>query len=92
VNLNDAKIYQSDFAGADFQGASLGFHALGRVIMNEANLCGADLQEMKNCEGVYNWTGAVYNSATLWPKDFDPAEAGMVLINEEAIATDKRTP
>ena len=82
VNLNRARIYQVDFTGADFQGASLGFHAQGRIRMNEVNLCGADLREMTNCEGVYHWTGAVYNSVTLWPKDFDPDEAGMVLINE----------
>ncbi len=84
VNLNNAQICQVDFTGANLQGASLGFHKVGRVFMKETNLCGADLREMKSCEGVYNWTGAVYNSATLWPKDFDPTKMGMILVEDKA--------
>jgi uncharacterized protein YjbI with pentapeptide repeats len=86
VNLNDAKIYEVDFTGSDFQDASLGFYAQGRVIMRNTNLCGADLREVKYISGVYVWEGAIYNTATLWPKDFNPVEAGAVLSTEEDTA------
>ncbi len=83
ANLNNAELYQVDFTGADLQGASLGFHARGRIWMENANLCGADLREIKTISGVYVWEGAIYNSATLWPKDFNPVEEGAVLIADE---------
>ena len=51
--------------------------------MGKANLCGADLREIKNILGVYFWEGAIYNSATLWPKDFNPVEKGAVLVADE---------
>ena len=82
-NLNNAEIYQVDFTGVDFRDASLGFHAQARIIMNDANLCGADLSNLKNIHGVYNWQGAKYDSFTLWPKDFDPNKLGMVLVQNK---------
>lgn len=83
ANLNDASIYQTDFTGSDFRDASLGFRAWGRVIMENTNLCGTDLRGIKNTEGVYVWKNAIYDSNTLWPEDFDPVQAGVVLHAEE---------
>ncbi|HUS71852.1 MAG TPA: pentapeptide repeat-containing protein [Sedimentisphaerales bacterium] len=83
ANLDNAEIYEVNFNEADLQGASLGFHARGRIDMREANLCGADLRKIKNIPGVYFWGGAIYDSATLWPKDFNPAEKGAILLADE---------
>jgi hypothetical protein len=79
VNLNDAEIYGVDFTGSDFRGASLGFHARGRIVMENTNLCGVDLRRIKDFSGIYVWTGAIYDSKTLWPEGFNPTEAGAVL-------------
>lgn len=83
ANLNDARIFEVDFTGADFQRASLGFHAINRITLENANLCGADLREMKDISSINVWTGAIYNSATLWPKDFDPSQNDLVWIANE---------
>ena len=83
ANLDNAELFEVDFTDADLQGASLGFKARGRIDMGKANLCGADLREIKNILGVYFWEGAIYNSATLWPKDFNPVEKGAVLVADE---------
>ncbi len=83
ANLNNAEIFETDFTGADLRGSLLGFRALGRVTMGNTNLCGADLHDINNISGVYVWKGAKYNSATLWPKNFDPVKQGAVLIADE---------
>ena len=82
ANLNNTVIFEVDFTGTNFQGTVLDFHA-GRVVMEDVNLCGADLREIKNISGVEVWKGAVYNSATLWPKKFDPVKEGAVLLADE---------
>ncbi len=83
ANLNDAEVYQVDFIGVDFQDARLGFEAQGRIFMDNANLCGADLTQLKNIGGVYSWRGAKYDSSTLWPENFDPNYHGMILIQSK---------
>jgi hypothetical protein len=83
ANLDNAKIYEVNFNESDLQGASLGFHALGRIDMCKANLRGADLRKIKNIPGIYYWEGAIYDSATLWPEDFNPTEKGAILHADE---------
>lgn len=92
ANLDNAKLYEVDFNEADLQGASLGFHARARIDMRKANLRGADLRKIKNIPGVYFWEGAIYDSATLWPKDFNPAEQGAILRADENTTESNQKP
>lgn len=46
-------------------------------------LRGAELSQIKNIRGVYGWKGAQYDAVTKWPADFDPVEAGALLVKEK---------
>ncbi len=72
VELRGVKLPQADLSGADLSQADLRRANLSGADLRGTNLSGADL-------GGANLQGASYNpSTTIWPADFDPAEAGAV--------------
>jgi len=73
VNLRGAELRYANLTGADFSGAKIrGADFTG------ANLAEADLRS-SNLRRVASLNGAKYTAETLFPKDFDPQEHGMVL-------------
>jgi uncharacterized protein YjbI with pentapeptide repeats len=63
-DFSNANLSGANLDGADLTGATLRKADLRRATLRFAKLVGADLSE------------AVYDQATIWPDDFDPAAAG----------------
>ena len=72
VLLIDANLATTILTGAVLSGADL----------TGANLAGANLSMARGLDTA-TLTGAFYNSATQFPPDLDPAEAGMNYVEEE---------
>lgn len=76
-NLRGVKLPRADLSGANLSGSDL-----SQADLSGANLRGADLRGANlggaNLRGV-DLKGASYDQATtIWPADFDPAEAGAI--------------
>jgi len=72
ADLRSAVLCCTSLRGADLRGADLGTDNLGcSTDLHGADLSGALLEGTK-------FGGAVYDSQTQFPKDFDPNETGMV--------------
>ncbi len=75
ANLEGADLRMANLVGANLEWANLdGAHVYGASLEN-ANLQGASLEGAVLREA--NLRGARANSATRWPKGFDPARAGV---------------
>ncbi|MCX7869030.1 MAG: pentapeptide repeat-containing protein [Terrimicrobiaceae bacterium] len=86
-SLNDADFAGVDLKGADFtkvnlRGANLantkGWGDLKDCSLAEADLRGADFSAVKGDLESVQWSGAVYNDKTVFPKGFGAEGAGMV--------------
>lgn len=73
ANFKHAVLESADLTNADLRDASF----VG-VNLENANFCGADLTGAVLSGSFY--TGARYNSRTRFPGDFDPAQAGMIFM------------
>ena len=82
ANLTGAILGAADLSGADLSEANLTDANLYLVTIYVANLAGANLSTAIGLHTA-TLTGARYNSATQFPPGFDPAAAGMTLIEEE---------
>jgi len=69
ANLYGADLYGAYLATANLEGAELSRTNLVRVNLYGANLEGAELREA-------DLGGSEYDSATIWPTEFDPEVAG----------------
>ena|SRR3989344_30530 len=70
ADLSGANLFKSDFNNVDVYGASF----------VKANLCDAnfDVRRVSDAE----LAGALYNSRTIWPKDFSPDNFGLVKVSD----------
>ena len=92
ANLTRADGERTDLRGADLRWANLTQADLGTdgecatdlsgADLTGANLAGANLSMARGLDTA-TLTGAFYNSATQFPPDLDPAEAGMNYVEEE---------
>lgn len=85
--LSGADLTGALLSGADLTGADLGTDGewatdLSGADLTGANLAGANLSMARGLDTA-TLTGAFYNSATQFPPDLDPAEAGMNYVEEE---------
>ena len=69
VNLSNADLNWADFHNADLSQANLSGARLGWSSLKGTNLTGVNLQNAK------------YNSATVWPDGFAPADHGAILVD-----------
>ena len=69
ANLQGADLNWTNLSGADLQDANLNQASLGWANLSRANLAGVILEK------------AVYNYYTQWPDNFDPEEAGAILMD-----------
>jgi uncharacterized protein YjbI with pentapeptide repeats len=96
ANLAGANLQGADIRGANLQGANLEKANLQQANLKKANLQGANLLWANlqganlvdtNLEGtMLSWVnvrGAQYCKTTQFPKDFNPAQHGMVLVEPE---------
>lgn len=76
TNFQNSRLYRADLSNADLSEAILDNADLTRAILRTANLRGASFRN-----AVLNGTdlkGALYDSNTVWPRDFDAKIAGAV--------------
>jgi uncharacterized protein YjbI with pentapeptide repeats len=74
ANLSGAMLYGSDLKGAILNGA-----ILREAILSAANLSGTDLSSADLTDVIME--GTEYTTETIWPEDFDPKEAGTILVD-----------
>ena len=92
ANLNGAYLLSTDLSGAYLSGANLHQADLSGALLNGALLSFANLRcsdlRKADLRGAYLLTTdlrkARYHSSTQWPKDFDPAAAGAILVEDDA--------
>jgi hypothetical protein len=76
--LGEAHLYQADLSATGLQNATLINADLHHACLTRANLCGADLLGANLQDTLLG--GAVYDRHTRWPKGFDPAQYGAILV------------
>lgn len=88
----ESTLHEADFAGVDLKGAdfrrvnlrganlanSKGWGDLTDSTLAEADLRGADFSTAKGDLNSVQWSGAIYDSKTIFPQGFDPEAAGLV--------------
>lgn len=74
-NLRCARLYDTNLASADLGGTDLRDSRLMRADLSKANLRGADLRGARLDGAIF--TGAMVDSHTLWPDNFDASTAGV---------------
>lgn len=74
---------QDIFYQANLELIDFGELVIYRRNMNECNLCGANLSQCVIAE--CDFTGALYDSATKFPDDFDPKRNGMIHYYDDAV-------
>lgn len=77
ADLRSAFIHNCSFRNADMRSARMGLDEIG----GELTLYGADFTNA-NLEGV-DFTAARYDSSTIFPEGFGPAERGMKPVEED---------
>ena len=73
ANLLDANLYYANLTNANLFGADLFVANLAN-----ANLSGANLFSAVDWQKAYDWTGATYNDATIFPEGMNPEKYGMI--------------
>ena len=88
ATMHYADLENADLTGASCSGAEFDYADLAHADMSDADCCGAQFDDA-NLQGadlqsaVLNdatWQGATYDKHTLFPDDFDPIAAGLVLV------------
>jgi uncharacterized protein YjbI with pentapeptide repeats len=77
ANLSSAILHDAHLGGTNLRGANLRNAGLFRADLFAAELQGADLRRADLLQA--DLVGAEYDSATRWPRGFDPAAAGLEL-------------
>jgi Pentapeptide repeats (8 copies) len=72
VRLDDADLRGTDLTGADLSGAHLPRTRLEQADLRGADLSGTDLSSV-------HLDGAVADPTTIWPEQFDPRTAGVII-------------
>lgn len=80
AQLNKSRFYRSDLRSAKLEGAKLKGSDLRQANLAGANMSGATLEDT-------NVEGAVFDLETIWPKDFDPEQAGAKLLKQSGSST-----
>jgi hypothetical protein len=80
-SLRGARLYDANLMGADLGGADLRESYLMRADLSKANLRGADLRGAQLDDA--KLTGAMVDSHTCWPSDFDVSAAAVVFEGED---------
>jgi uncharacterized protein YjbI with pentapeptide repeats len=76
VDLRYSHIDDVSFRGADLRNARFSWDEVGgRLVLHAADFTGANL------EGA-DFSGAVYDDATIFPEGFDPAQRGMIKLED----------
>ncbi len=82
--ISDANLSETDLSGANLSGAFLNDPNLSGADLSGADLSGVDLSGADLSETDLRETDlseARYNTSTKWPGNFDPKEAGAILID-----------
>ena len=84
--MNRVNLHQANLRGANLGSARLRKANLRGAVMDSANLIGADLRganlQTANLQNA-DLTNSEFDSDTKWPSNFDPIEAGAILLNHE---------
>lgn len=75
LSLENADLCKANLKGADLSKTNLVNANLSEADLRDANLMGADLSEV-------DLSGAKFSDGTIWPHDFNPREAGAILIDD----------
>jgi len=92
TRFKECTLHEADFAGVDLKGADFsrvnlrganlantkGWGELTDCTFAEADLRGADFSTAEGDLGSVQWSGAIYDNNTVFPKGFDIEDAGMV--------------
>ena len=94
IDLENANLEGANLRSADLTGANLKGAKLNKAILDGANLLSANLEEATliratlkraNLVGAKLTNAALgdthYNSKTIWPRNFDPDEAGAFFVD-----------
>jgi uncharacterized protein YjbI with pentapeptide repeats len=79
ADFTEAWIFRSNFTGANLTNAKLNGTNFAETELKFALLNGADFTGSKLGA---NFSGAKYDTKTIWPEGFDPEEAGAILIKD----------